>query len=336
MSLQNIEERTRGLVNLANSRLGSHIVSVTDDFFAPAQRMLAPSDPMFIPGKFDDHGKWMDGWESRRRRGAGYDSCVTALACNTEIHAIEIDTRHFTGNFPPMVSIDGDQDDDAWTELVPISPISGDGRALFELNPVRNCRRVRVNIFPDGGIARLRVYGRAVPDWAAIGVELIDFASVLKGARVVACNDQHFGSPWNLLLPEPGINMGDGWETRRRREPGNDWVILALGRPARMERVVVDTAFFKGNYPESFSIQGALLAEHSDALAVSASQFWPTLLGRQELQMDCALEFHIEPEPSSPINYVRFNIYPDGGVSRLRLLGRPAEQRGERTVPGHL
>ncbi|GAB4350108.1 MAG: allantoicase [Oricola sp.] len=322
--------------NLASAGLGAAIVSVTDDFFAEAPRMLADSDPVFIPDKYDDNGKWMDGWESRRRRGPGHDHAVIQLAAPALIRGFDIDTSHFTGNYPPACSIDacnlpaGTAPDDAtaWHPLVPITPLGPSAHHFVAHDGDRAWTHLRLNIFPDGGVARLRAYGLAQPSGHAEGEEL-DLASIMNGARIAGFSDAHYGNYHRLLTPTVPENMGDGWETRRRREPGNDWIIVALAAPGRIERAVVDTAYYKGNFPESCSIDAAYLPDalaagpDADAMLVTASMFWEPLMGRQRLHADRVHEF-TEIADRGPVTHVRLNIHPDGGVSRFKLFGRKA------------
>ena len=316
-------------VNLAQPRLGAAVVASTDEFFAPAQRMLSPEEPVFVPGKFDDHGKWMDGWETRRRRDAGHDHCVVRLGCPGIIRGVEIDTRHFTGNYPPAASLEACYTlcdpgmDTTWTEIVPALDLRGDERRFARVDDQGVYSHVRLHIYPDGGIARLRVYGEVRPDPDRLKNDaIVDWAALENGGRIVACNDAHFGSPWNLLSPGRGVNMGDGWETRRRRAPGHDWVIVALGCVARLERIEVDTAHFKGNYPDRCSLQAAYVDEGTDQALATQSMFWPQVLAAQPLRADTQHTFAVSA--AEPVTHVKLNILPDGGVSRLRVYARAA------------
>ena len=184
---------------------------------------------------------------------------------------------------------------------------------------------VRLNIYPDGGIARLRVYGQPQVDWAgASRTELFDLAAMENGAYLVAANNQHFGLASTLLMPGRGVNMGDGWETRRRREPGHDWAIMELGTTGRIEEVIVDTAHFKGNYPDRCFLQGAAEASGTPEEIAAQAETWPVLLPEVKLSADSIHTFRDELADLGPIRFVRLNIVPDGGVSRLRLIGRMA------------
>ena len=316
-------------INLASPRLGTEVISATDDFFADKSRLINPAPPVFIADKYDENGKWMDGWESRRKRGEGHDHCIIRLGLLGIIHGVNIDTSHFTGNFPPSASIDaclieGDPDEKTdWTEILPAVALKGDSHHLHAIGDNRNWSHLRLNIYPDGGIARLRVYGEVQCNWEKRDPdELVDLAALVNGGRGFAASDQHYGSPSQILAPGRGINMGDGWETRRRREPGNDWALIALGHPGIISKIEVDTAHFKGNYPDRCSIQGALVAGGTEDSLVTQSMFWKMLLPEQKLEMDAIHPFEKEIIDIGPISHIRLNIIPDGGISRLRLFGR--------------
>ena len=184
---------------------------------------------------------------------------------------------------------------------------------------------MRLHIYPDGGVARLRIYGTIHKDWTQVAAgTLINLAALEEGARPLGCNDQHFGTPQNMLAPTKGINMGDGWETRRRREPGHDWAVIALAHPGVIEKTVIDTAFFKGNYPDRAFLQAALMTGKSDAQILAEAENWPVLLPEQKLSADTVHEFTDALSALGPVSHVRLNIIPDGGVSRLRLWGKLA------------
>jgi allantoicase len=324
-------------VNLASADFGAQVVSASDEFFASADRMLQSSEPIFIVGKFDDHGKWMDGWETRRRRNGGYDWAIIKLGLPGSIKAVDIDTSHFTGNFPPAASLqachtNNDPDSDTqWTDLIPITSLKGDSHHFLELSgDDRSWTHLRLNIYPDGGVARLRVYGQPACNWDAQDPESLHEVSALEnGGRVVAFNDAHYGFPFRLIMPGRGVNMGDGWETRRRREPGYDWCIVELGHPAIVEKIEVDTAHFKGNFPDAVSLQAAYVESSTDQALVTQAMFWPHLLGTQKTEMDKQHFFEGgQLMPLGPVTHVKLNMMPDGGVSRLRIWGRLAKTGG--------
>ncbi|MFC6673683.1 allantoicase [Marinobacterium aestuariivivens] len=323
--------------NLADDRFGAEILFCTDDFFAAASRMLSHTAPVWKEGFFDDNGKWMDGWESRRKRAEGYDFAIVRLGLPGTLKGLDIDTTHFTGNFPPSASVQacyceqGDPAEDAnWVEILPSVSLAGDSHHIHAIDDERTWTHLKLNIYPDGGVARLRAWGRprAQIDTAASG-EPVDLAAVVNGGRALACSDEHFGRMANILNPGRGINMGDGWETARRRTPGNDWVIVALGHPGTIRKIEVDTAHFKGNYPDSCSIQAAYVKGGTDDQIETQSLFWRELLPQQKLQAHEQHLFSDEINDLGPITHVRLNIFPDGGISRLRLIGTPLPSEPE-------
>lgn len=317
-------------INLAHPRLGAQAIYASDDFFAPCERLLKAEPAVFIPGKFDDHGKWMDGWESRRKRVEGYDYCIVRLGMAGVIRGVDIDTSHFIGNHPPAASIDacycveGDPGEDTeWVEILPSVSLGSDSHHLHDIHDSGRYSHIRLNIYPDGGVARLRVYGEPQCDWEyRDAAELIDLVAIENGGRAIACSNQSFGSSMlNLIMPGRGIDMGDGWETARRRVPGNEWVILALGHPGVIKAIELDTAHYKGNYPDRASIQASYMRGGTEESLVTQSMFWKELLPVRKLAMDNLHRFEAELQASGPITHVRVNIIPDGGLSRVRLYG---------------
>ncbi len=314
-------------LNLADERLGAAGLSASDEFFAPLARLLNPAEPEWRAGVYDAHGKWMDGWETRRRRDQGFDHCVVRLAAPCTLSKLDIDTRFFTGNYPPHASVEACRSANTpdaktlWKQLLPHSTLKGDQHNYFEHTSNDIWTHLKLNIFPDGGIARLRAYGRVHREWSS--PEVVDLAAALNGGLALACNDEHYGSMQNLLLPGRGTSMADGWETRRRREPGYDWVILRLGHAGQIERVEIDTAHFKGNFPHQVSIHAALLPEGAGDLT-GECLYWPALLEPQRLHADQVHMFAAELRNTDPVSHVRVNIHPDGGLSRVRLFGRPS------------
>ena len=311
-------------VQLEQPRLGARVTFATDEFFGAKERIIDPADPVFIDDKYDDHGKWMDGWESRRRRKPGHDWCVVRLGIPGVIHGFNVDTSHFTGNYPPQVSLeacvsDEETPEDGWVEIVPQTDIRGDTQNYLDVRDDTVFTHVRLHIYPDGGVARLRIFGEIRADFTDVD-GYVDLAAVEHGGRPIACSDQHYGSVHNLLAPGRGRNMGDGWETARRRGPGNDWVIIALGQPGVIERAEIDTAHFKGNYPDRVSLEGAMF--DSDDAASNDSPEWRTLLAESKLKMDQQHYFDDTLEQIGPVSHVRVSIYPDGGISRVRLFGQ--------------
>ena len=318
--------------NLADPRLGAEAIAASDEFFASKDRMLKSEPAVFIEGKYDDNGKWMDGWESRRKRGEGHDYCIVRLGRAGRIYGVDIDTSHFTGNYAPAASLEGCMlesgdpgENTQWVEVLPSVTLQGDTHHYQAISNDGVYSHIRINIYPDGGIARLRIYGQPQCNWEARGTdELIDLLALENGGRAISCNDQHFGTILNLNMPGRGVNMGDGWETRRRREPGNDWAILSLGHAGNIKQIEIDTAHFKGNFPDQCSIQAACVTGGTDKSLVTQSMFWQHLLPPQKMQMDAIHHFESEVLDIGTITHVRLNIIPDGGVSRLRLFGNIA------------
>jgi len=320
-------------INLASAGLGAKALSTTNEFFAPLSRMLDDKDPIFIADKFDDHGKWMDGWETQRRRDGGHDFAVIQLAAPGRILGFDVDTSHFTGNYAPACKIEaaapgkkGITEDTLWVQILPHKALSADAHHFFTCDSFESWTHLRIHIYPDGGVARLRVFGVPELDATDQGQE-IDLAAALNGGRILAFSDAHYGSYHRLLAPGRGVNMGDGWETRRRREPGYDWMVIALGARGIIDEVQVDTAHFKGNFPDRFSLQAADLQHFGDGLTdalVTDSMFWDTIMPETRLCPDTEHCFRDGVADLGPVTHVRFNIHPDGGVSRLRLIGRPA------------
>ncbi|OQR90848.1 allantoicase [Thraustotheca clavata] len=350
-----------------------HVLFATDEWFASADNLLLTSPPVFIPEKFTDFGKWMDGWETRRKRIPGHDWCVIKLGLRGKIAGIDIDTAFFTGNNAPRVSIqaaclpEGKGQEltrerqmgtcassseseaieklgsESWHEILPrteLNPGYEESRHhYFEIANDQVWTHLRVNIFPDGGIARLKVYGIVSVDWDKVPADAsVDLVAAANGGTIITYSDAHFGEPKNLLMPGRGINMGDGWETARKKTrpailtadekglltvPGKDWVIIQLGHIGIIDRIEIDTHHFKGNYPESCFIEGRF--HQGQASTLNEQTQWRPLLPRTKLGPDAQHYFGKDQlVPGEAINHVRLTIYPDGGISRLRIWGRKA------------
>ena len=322
--------------DLASARVGGRALYASDDFFAPRANLLKPEPAIFVPGKFTPRGKWMDGWESRRKRGPGHDWCVIALGPRGRVLGVDVDTSFFVGNFPSHCSIDaldtsravgralGAREGAPWTTILPKASLRGDAHNLFAVDGSSAWTHLRLNIFPDGGVARLRAYGEVVVDWTRPkrGATPLDLASILNGGLVLGASDMHFGAKDNMIMPGRARNMGDGWETRRRRGPGHDWAIVRLGTSGTLGRIEIDTNHFKGNYPDSASIE-ACLAPGAGLEALTVGQ-WAEIVPRVKLRPHHRHFFSRELKPVGPVSHVRLNIFPDGGVSRLRVYGTVA------------
>jgi len=319
------------LPDLAAERLGGAVLAANDEFFAPKEAMLKPTKPEWREGLYTERGKWMDGWETRRRRDPGYDWAIVRLGLAGIVRGVVIDTSFFTGNYPEQASVDGCAlpgtpstellvgPDIEWFSLLSPSKLAGNSANVLEVMSDRRVTHLRLNIFPDGGVARFRVHGDVVPDARvfAPGRE-VDVAAIENGGRVIACSDMHYGNPQNLLMPGRSTHMGDGWETKRRRGPGHDWTIVRLARRATIERIELDTDHYKGNAPGRAMIEFADFPEVDSFDAASAE--WRELIPEQPVEPHARHRFEdVEPATAT---HLRLNIYPDGGVARLRVFGR--------------
>lgn len=327
-----------GLIDLAAESLGGRALATSDDFFASKENLIKPGRGIFLPEKYTEHGKWMDGWESRRRRGDGdHDWCVIQLGAPGVIRGVDIDTNHFLGNHPPYAaleaaSIAGTPEAAAvaaygkWTTILPTVPLRAGAQnlclAAATTTPASGWTHVRLKIFPDGGVARLRVYGEVLPHWPEDPKAVVDLAAVGNGAQALACSDMFFSPMNNLLMPGRGRDMGDGWETRRKRSPGHDWVIVRLGAAGTIQQLEIDTAHFKGNAPARCSLEGGNFLSLPLEQLVQASTAWQPVLPETALQADHLHTFAKELQSHPACTHVRLNIFPDGGVSRLRAWGQ--------------
>lgn len=318
------------LTDLAAQRLGGKVLYATDDFFAEKENLILPTRGVFIADKYTDRGKWMDGWESRRKRTPGHDWAVIQLATSGKITGFDIDTNFFLGNHPPHASIEAvnlestdgitDWENLAWKEILPKSHLDAGSQNFYECESTEIYTHLRLHIYPDGGVARFRVYGEVFKNWEVFDAsQELDLAAAINGGQAIACNDMFFSAMSNLIMPNRGVNMGDGWETKRNRTPNNrDWVILKLAHQGIVDKIIVDTCHFKGNYPDSCSIE-ACVADNDD---VVNNADWKILLPQQKLTADSIHEFVKEVATLGPVTHIRLNIFPDGGVSRLRIFGK--------------
>jgi allantoicase len=321
------------LLELAAERLGGAVLVANDEFFAPKEALLHPAAPVWKEGEYTDRGKWMDGWETRRRRSPGHDWCLVRLGLPGIVRGVIVDTTHFRGNHPEQCelegcAVDGVPDPAAlledgsvrWHPLVPRSPLAGDTRNAFEVRSSERVTHLRFHIFPDGGVARLRVHGEARPAPLTLAAgRTLDLAAMENGGFVVACSDMFFGHRQNLILPGRSTHMGDGWETRRRRGGGHDWTIVRLAARGELKRIELDTDHFKGNAPASCSLE-CCEAPRTAGPELVESRAWKPLLPDSPLQPHTRHAWDL-PTPVAA-THVRLNIFPDGGVARLRLLGR--------------
>jgi allantoicase len=321
--------------DVAAERLGGAVLLANDDFFAPKENLLKASKPVWREDEYTDRGKWMDGWETRRRRTPGHDWCVIRLGVPVIVRGVVVDTAWFRGNYPehcsldaavlaPNVALSADLVESGvpWRELLPQSSLRGDSSNPFPISEPGAATHLRFNIFPDGGVARLRVHGEPIPNARLVPGATADLAAIENGGLVVASSDMFFGNRHNLILPGRSTHMGDGWETKRRRGPGHDWIIVRLAARGSLSRVEVDTDHFKGNAPESCSIEVAEVKEASVERLASDASLWTPLLSRTPLRPDAAHTFEVSSPGTQ--THLRLAIYPDGGIARLRAYGTVA------------
>jgi allantoicase len=317
------------LIDLASVLFGASVVEANDEFFAPRDRLILPEPAIWLEDRYTERGKWMDGWETRRRREAGFDWCIVRLGAPGVVRGVDVDTAHFRGNFPEACAIDlcavdgypaaGDLVRADWVEVLPREILKGDAHNLFAIEQAPRATHLRLRIFPDGGVARLRIYGEVAADWASLARRgEVDLAAAEHGGQVVACSDMFFGSRHNLIMPGQARIMSEGWETRRRRGSGHDWTVVRLGAAGIVQRAEIDTRHFKGNAPGSCSLEACT----TPVEIPGDEERWLELLPRIALLPDTCHVFESQIAVLAGMTHVRLNIYPDGGVARLRLFGR--------------
>ena len=324
------------LVDLASEILGGAALATSDEFFAPKENLLKAEPPRWRADEYTDRGKWMDGWETRRRRGPGHDWVIIRLGLPGVVRGVVVDTAHFRSTHPESCSIEACAlvdapwlDTDAvlaeeveWREILPRVPLRPDTHNLFAITDDQRITHIRLNIHPDGGVARLRVHGQVVPDWEQLDFRggLVDLAGIENGGVALAASDESIGGRQQLLMPGVPRHNGDGWETRRRRGPGNDWALIQLGARGLIERVEVDTTRFIGDAPEACSIEVCTTDKDLAFLTGDECQ-WRPLLAQTPLQPNMRHVFEADLHSAGPATHARFQIHPDGGVARLRLWG---------------
>jgi allantoicase len=310
------------LPDLAARPAGGAVLWANDDLFAEKENLIKPGPAEHRPATFGHKGQVYDGWETRRRRGVtgdAHDSAIIRLGVPAVVRGVVVDTAWFTGNFPPQISIEAAYPDGypsieelaektQWTTIVERSDINGDTGNPFAVNSSKRWSHVRLSIYPDGGVARLRVHGEGLLDPRFADLPL-DLAALENGGRITACSNMFYSSPNNLLLPGPARTMGEGWETSRRRDSGNDWVQVHLASRGVLTAAELDTSYFIGNSPGSARLSGR-----------DGDGEWFELLPRTELQPDTRHRFLIGDH--RPVTEARLDIHPDGGMARLRLFGK--------------
>ncbi|KIK67227.1 hypothetical protein GYMLUDRAFT_37305 [Collybiopsis luxurians FD-317 M1] len=334
VSLDNFNEIFASCTELSSVALGGRVLSVSDEFFAQAFHLLLVEPALSLKGQYNERGASYDGWESRRHNPT-YDWCIIKLGASGIVTGFDIDTTHFNGNEAPEVSVEAFYDplskdptstNSKWSEILPRVKLGPSSRHLFTIAHAPSATFVKLNMYPDGGIARFRVYGHVKPIIPEDPTELFDMAHVFAGGRVEFVSDQHFGVGSNLILPGRGRDMGDGWETKRSRQSGHkDWVIIKLAAAGFLEQVELDTAHFKGNFPESCEIH-AISSEASDwTVERSESKEWTLVLPRTKLGPHRQHYFQLENVDGMSFTHIKVTIHPDGGLKRVRILGRRSD-----------
>jgi allantoicase len=306
------------LPDLASRPLGGSVVYANDELFAERENLIKPEAPAYSTYTFGHKGQVYDGWETRRRREPGHDWAIVRLGAAGVVRGVVVDTAFFKGNFPPEVSVEGTGVEGypspeelaaaEWLPLVARSAVKGDAQNPFPVEAPQRVTHVRLSMYPDGGVARLRVHGEVVPDPRFLPTGAIDLVALANGGTVTGCSNMFYSSPTNLISPGDARVMGEGWETARRRDDGNDWVEFRLAGPGVVRLAEIDTRYFVGNAPGWASLRGR-----------DGTGAWTGLLGRTRLQPDTRHLFRIPA--GDEVTDVRLDVFPDGGLARVRLHG---------------
>ena len=316
-------------VNLAEPKFGSRVIYKTDQFFGAANKILNPQKPIFKEGVYDNHGKWMDGWETRRKRKNGHDFLIIKLGRPGKIYNVDIDTSFFSGNQPAQASLQAcfskknPTKNTNWKTILKKKRLGPDQNHNFKIKNHSTFNFIKLNIFPDGGVARLRLNGKVDLEKINLKGKNVNLSSILNESTIVGCNNEHFGKAENVLSPGVCVNMGDGWETRRSRGKNFDWIIIKFGMPGIIRKLEIDTHHFKGNYPDSLTIQSALIPNKVKSKKIlGGSKKWKLLLGKTKLKPHKKHLFKSKASNKNKVNCLRINIFPDGGISRIRAFGK--------------
>ncbi|SCU80834.1 LANO_0B01288g1_1 [Lachancea nothofagi CBS 11611] len=321
-------------VDVVGRKLGGFVMSCSDEWFAEARNLLEPKAPIRDATKFVHAGAWYDGWETRRHNANEYDWTIMKMGvAAAHIVGCEVDTAFFNGNHAPAISVEAlyaenekhiAENDPRWEEVIPKKEC-GPSQRQFMLRKAATDKRythIKLKMYPDGGIARFRLYGRVVPPTDALmkSLGVIDLASACNGGVALRVSDQHFGSADNLLLPGRGHDMSDGWETKRSRTPGHvDWAIIQLGkRTSKITTVIVDTAHFRGNFPQYVTVHGIDCS--SSTPPAHDDPKWFSLVGKSKTGPDLEHEFEVT-DSHKTATHIKLTIIPDGGVKRIRVFG---------------
>jgi len=314
-------------VDLASRWLGGSVMSASDESFGEKENLLTPIPAVFEPGHYGHRGEIVDGWETRRRREGGHDWAIIRLGAAGVITSVDVDTSFFTGNYPQSVSVEAcgcegypsaaelAAPSAGWEQIVANTAVTGDCHNVFEVTDQRRFTHIRLSAYPDGGIARFRVYGDVVPDPRGLDELTIDLASQEYGGAIVASSDDFYTSASTLNRPDRARTMGEGWETRRRRGAGHDFAVFRLAFAGRLRRVIIDTAHFRYNASAAIALYGCA----KEVIPEVDASVWLPLLDRVRLQPDTRHTYDLAE--AEPVSLVRLDAFPDGGLSRVRLIG---------------
>ncbi len=319
----------KNTVNLAETKFGSKIIYRTDEFFGAANRILSAEKPVFKEGVYDNHGKWMDGWETRRKRKKGHDYLIIKLGRPGKIFNVDIDTSYFSGNQPSQASMEAcyskknPTNKTIWKTILKKKRLGPDRNHNFKINNSSTFNFIKLNIFPDGGVARIKLNGIVDLEKINLNGKNVNLSSILNGSTILGCNNEHFGKAENVLSPGKGVNMGDGWETRRSRGKNFDWIIIKFGKPGIINKLEIDTHHFKGNYPDTITVQSAFIPNKLKSKKIfTNSKNWKIIIGKTKLKPHRKHRFKSNINKKNKVNCLRINIFPDGGISRIRAFGK--------------
>ena len=315
------------LIDLALIRNGAEIISFSNDFLGQAENLLKSEPINYDENLYDENGKIYDGWGSKRSRNIDNEDWVIIKLGNIgKINLINIDTTFFSNNSPMFVSLEGvlldkeeifEEDNIKWQTILKPVNVQPDKQNIFFIEENKSINYVRLRIYPDGGISRLRLFG--VPDLIE-SEESLDYASIINGGKVILSSDTYYGHMNNLIKPHVPLNSNDGWGTMRRRNDGNDWIIVKLGKTINLEEILINTQHFIGNFPEFCKVESLNDIKLTD-LEVFKTKKWQLL--RDDYKMFAGHEHRITKfEHNDQVSHIKISIYPDGGISRVKIIGK--------------
>ena len=302
----------RRAIDLASDRLRGYVLASSDQACTSHVGLLGSNAP-------NSEG----GWRTRRRRDTGHDWAILRLGVPGILESLELETDD---DRPTHILLEGcsaphtcpvDKLKD-WETLVSKSVLEDSSSHRFAITSGKRYTHLRLSIFPDGSITRLRALGHPVPAWMAPGGAppgSLDLAAVANGAELNDWSDSRSGVPTSLIYPGSRSDKTPGWTTRRRRQSGHEWVTIRLGAAGRVVGVTFDTEGLEGDIPAKVSLEG------SSAEKVPAEGEWQGVLPAVPALPNTEHHFSAEVEDNSDIRWVRLKLHPDGGMTRLRVWG---------------